>query len=100
MTNDAMRHVEELWPDPDLRDDALERLAARVAVQPDKATLTDAEKRVLEAVSHGLGGQGAADALGIGFETVKDRLKQARRALAAKDTTHAACEAIRQGLIQ
>jgi DNA-binding CsgD family transcriptional regulator len=103
--------LEHLWPDPDRRDSACMRALIRVAAQPERWTikaapmvprdsLTDAELRTLQAMSVGLSRYEAAEVLGVGLETVKDRLKVARRILAAKTTAHACCEALRQGLIR
>jgi DNA-binding CsgD family transcriptional regulator len=88
----------DLWPDEDRRDDALIRVG--VAVYGGERTgVTPAEVRVLQAVSVGLGYDGAADVLGVGVETVKTHLLHARRKLQAKNTTHAVAEALRQHLI-
>lgn len=77
------------------------RLLIRCAAQPEpREYLTPRETQVIEALSHGLDSEGAADLLGIGLETVKTLTRRARRALRAKNTTHACCEALRQGLIQ
>jgi DNA-binding NarL/FixJ family response regulator len=90
--------IEELWPDPDRRDDALLRCAIDVA-SDDHEALTPGQRKVLEAVSHGLGNQGAADALGLSIDSVKTQLQLASRSLAAKNATHACCIALRRGLI-
>lgn len=93
--------LEELWPDPDLRDDALLRCLVDVYTYEPSAPrpLSPMQVRVLEALSHGLGDSGSADVLGIDFETVKGYSKLARHKLRAKNTTHACCEALRRGLI-
>ena len=114
------------WPDPDKRNDALERVQAAVnqadriwplgyadmyptlREDPDAYTrrprkrveLDRRELRVLECLSHGMGRQGAADSLGLTLEMVKYSLLESRRVLRAKDVTHACCEALRQGLIR
>jgi DNA-binding NarL/FixJ family response regulator len=86
------------------------RLLIRTVAQPDRwvmgnvvrvprDTLTELERRTLEAMSRGLEREGAAELTGVSVEVVKDRLKVARRVLRAKNTTHACCEALRQGLI-
>lgn len=90
-----------MWPDADRRDDALLRLLARVDnTLPRRDSLAPMETRVLEALSHGLGYKGAAEVLGVGIETVKSDVVRARRALQAKDATHAVAIALRSGLIQ
>jgi DNA-binding NarL/FixJ family response regulator len=69
------------------------------AYEPPDA-LTPTQVRVLEALSRGLGDNGAADVLGVTTESVKTSSQLARRKLKAKNTTHACCEALRQGLIR
>jgi DNA-binding CsgD family transcriptional regulator len=90
-----------MWPDPDRREDALQRLAERVA-QPRRSgvRLTPHQVRCLQAASHGLQAHETAEAFGVGVESVKTHLKLARRALAAKTTTQAVAEALRQGLME
>lgn len=94
-----MGPLTDLWPDPDRREAALLRLADRLAKPDRELLLSSMDLRCLEGMSHGLGRKGTAQVLGIGEETVADHLTRARRTLQAKDTTHACCEAIRQGLI-
>lgn len=65
----------------------------------DAPMLSKREKEVLVALSHGLGRQGSADALGVDLETIKTHTTRARRKLRAKDTTHAVAIALRTGLI-
>ena len=77
------------------------RLLIRMAATPDyRENLTERECQVLTAMSYGMERKDAAALLGISLETVKTRLDHARRALRAKNTTHACCEALRRGLIQ
>lgn len=95
-----MIELEHLWPDPDRRDEALFRVAVAIGRAHERTHLTPMEVRVLEALSHGLGREGAAEVLGVTVETVKSWTLQARRVLRAKNTTHACCEALRQGLIR
>ncbi len=102
--------LDHLWPDPDRRDDALLRCLEDVyradeelvppvlLVDPDD--LTPEELRILGALSHGLGDRGAAHALGVTWDSVRHSSRSARRKLRAKNTTHACCEALRQGLIK
>jgi len=54
---------------------------------------------VLQAVSFGLDRNGVAAVYNLSPFTVTEQLKAARRALRAKNTTHAVAEALRQGLI-
>lgn len=61
--------------------------------------LTAREKEALTWISHGLGERETAELMGIKIETVKLTLKKARYRLRTKNTAHAACEAIRRGLI-
>lgn len=96
-----MDELEALWPDPARREDALERVTVRVGVGDLRRQELDRKDRdVLQAVSVGLTSIEAAEVLGVPHETVKDRLKACRRVLRAKTTTHACCEALRQGLIR
>lgn len=62
--------------------------------------LTPSEMKVLAAASYGLEATMIADLYEISFFTVKDHLKAARVKLRAKNTAHACCIAIRQGIIQ
>ncbi len=88
------------WSDPDRRDDALMRCLLRVVVQPEpRDTLTERELRALECMSRGLERTGTAAVLGVSTDRVAGMLTVARRVLRAKNTTHACCEALRQGLI-
>lgn len=95
-----MIDLEHLWPDPDRRDAALIALAremARRGVPSDE--LTASQQRALQVASFGLQERETADVLGLKVYTVRDVLKSGRRALRAKNTTHACCEALRRGLI-
>jgi DNA-binding NarL/FixJ family response regulator len=101
--------LEHLWPDPDRRDGAQARIARRMNGLhpfpergrhcPVKLEPSATELRVLQAMSYGLGRQGAADVCGVSLNTVMTQLQSARAKLRAKNTTHACCEALRQGLI-
>lgn len=62
--------------------------------------LTAGESRVLAAYSYGLDQGMIAAVFDISVWTVRDHLKAARVKLGAKTTGHAACVAIRKGLIQ
>ena len=106
--------LDRLWPDAARRDAALARIAERMAGRgepnlgpsrprppsADRHTLTPIERRVLEALSYGLGVQGTADALGLTYESVKSHAKVAARVLRAKNTVHACATALRQGVIR
>lgn len=61
--------------------------------------LTPTEARVLACVSRGMLASQTAEVLGVTVTSVAQHVKMARRKLQAKTTTHAACEAIRLGLI-
>jgi DNA-binding CsgD family transcriptional regulator len=103
------------WDDPDRRDDALDRIAAMVAVgkemsdeqleeffretQPKRLEPSPGELNALIYSSQGLSAKEIAGELGLSRETVRTQLLIARRKLAAKNTTHACCIAIRLGLI-
>jgi DNA-binding CsgD family transcriptional regulator len=62
-------------------------------------TLTRSEKECLRYMSVGLTREQTATALYLSVETVKSHLLTARYKLRAKNTTHACCLALRQGLI-
>lgn len=61
--------------------------------------ITAQEKRVIEAVSHGVGNKGAAQILGLSEETIKSHLKHASIKLKAKDGRHLVANAMRAGII-
>jgi DNA-binding NarL/FixJ family response regulator len=90
--------LEQLWPDPDRRDEALERLAGRIGRQPDEA-LTPEQARTLELLSHGVGVKGTAELTHYSISTIASHVRAARRILQAKDTTHAVANALRAGII-
>jgi len=64
-----------------------------------EVALTAREREVLTYLSRGLEHTMVADALCIGYETVRTHLRTARAKLRAKNSTEACCEAIRRGLI-
>ena len=66
---------------------------------PLPARLTPRELAVLRLVSNGAQGHEAAQALGIGHETIRTHLRSAQIKLGARNRVHAACEALRQNLI-
>jgi DNA-binding CsgD family transcriptional regulator len=96
--------IERLWPDPDRRDAALDRLRSRVvhdrARPNERIELNRRELGVLQALASGLSPAEAGVALGISHGTVKGYLKSARRMLGAKNTTQAVALAMRRGLIR
>lgn len=61
--------------------------------------VTVRELDVLRCYSRGLTADMVAETLGITIQTVKAHTRSARPKLAAKNTMHACCEAIRRGLI-
>lgn len=61
--------------------------------------LTDNQKLVLMYASRGLREQEIADVTCLTKRAVADRLRECRTKMAGKTTTHAACNAIREGLI-
>ena len=68
-------------------------------ILPLPVRLTPREIAVLRLVSNGAKGHEAAQALGIGEETIRSHLKKAQIKLGARNRAHAACEALRQNLI-
>lgn len=104
-----MDELRESWPDPDRRHYALLRLGRRIAAEkrpgiyeaePVPGELSATERAAIQAASHGLNADEAAEVLGLTFESLKHAQKYARRKLAAKNTTHAVAIALRRGLIQ
>lgn len=95
-----MDDLSELWPDPDRREAALYRVAGAVGDAEQRTVLYPPELSALQAASFGLDTNGIAHVLCKSPTTIGVQLKSARRALRAKNTTHACCEAIRQGLIR
>jgi DNA-binding NarL/FixJ family response regulator len=91
--------LEQLWPDPDRRDDALLRLLVDVYQAEPSVNLTPHETRIVEAFSHGMTERDAAAVLGLTFDSVHETAKLCRRKMLVKNMTHACCEALRQGLI-
>jgi DNA-binding CsgD family transcriptional regulator len=64
-----------------------------------RARLTSRELAVLRLVSAGGQTRDIAQALGLGEETIRSHLKKAEFKLGVRNRSHAACEALRQGLI-
>ncbi len=92
--------IYELWPDPDRRDAALIALAERVYRTEPRGELHPEEIRTVQALSVGLEERGAAEVLGVPWQTVHERMRRVRSILGAKNTTQACCEALRRGLIR
>lgn len=98
--------VDRLMPDPDRRDDALERIQATIdladRIWPTHVLphLTPGQTRVVEALSHGLGYSGAAEVLGMSEHTVQTHVKRAMRSMRAKNQAHLVAEALRHGMIR
>ncbi len=88
------------WTDADRREAALDRVIDKMGrvVGPD--SLTEGELRIVRAISYGLGDQGTADLYGIGYETVRSHVVNARRKVAAKNVAHLVAIALREGLIE
>jgi DNA-binding CsgD family transcriptional regulator len=63
------------------------------------ARLTSRELAVLRLMSTGRQTRDVAQALGLGEETIRSHLKKAEAKLGVHNRTHAACEALRHGLI-
>ena len=76
-----------------------DRLLDDMAAHPDGLNLSRREIDVLKCASRGLWGPMIAECLGISAHTVATHERNARLKLNAKNTTQAACNAIRQGLI-
>lgn len=100
-----MIELTRLWPDDDKRDDALVRCLVDVyraegKPPPPYRLLSPQQLRAIECASRGLDSDAAGVLLGITGATVREHWKYARRKLRAKNTTHACCEALRQGLIR
>lgn len=98
------------WVDPLRREEALYRLARALGkrslediyVDGKKLSteeLTEAEIRIVNALSHGVGQQGVADILGLSIFTVKTHLKRIKAKLGAKDSIHVVAKALREGII-
>ena len=107
------------WSDPDRREAALERVLlrtegyatinrgkgqrraylVRLVEAPFRAEPTPGELRVIEAISHGLTTEQAAELLGVSAHTVKSQLKRAAPRMAAKNTLHLVALCLRRGLI-
>ena len=95
------------WDDPDRADDAFYRLSKDLSGVPvnlrlvdgPRRPISDAERRVVQAIASGLTESEAAEALGLSPYTVSDHMKRVRRVLRAKTSTQACVIALRKGLI-
>lgn len=92
--------LEKEWGDKDKTAAALARIEAVIYSYQAPQDLTQMEKKVLTCFSYGLRYSEAAEVLGCGLETVKTHVRLINRKLAAKNTTHACCIALRQGWIK
>ncbi len=61
--------------------------------------LSDRERQVIDAVSHGMTNTMIAEHLGLALETVKTHTQNVQAKLKAKNRTHSACTALREGII-
>jgi DNA-binding CsgD family transcriptional regulator len=61
--------------------------------------LTPSELRTLSAIAGGLNRQQAADAIGVGLETIKSQLKRAVRKLDCQTVAQATARAVALGLV-
>lgn len=90
-------------PDEDRRDDALLRIGAVVAHADDiwqtAGTLTTRQREILSLLSEGLTYEEAATELGVGVESVKGHMRDARQRLGVKSSLHCVTEAMRRGLL-
>ena len=84
------------WSDPDRRDAALERVAARL-MRPEP--LSRMEAACLYLASYGRNEADTAVTLCVSENTVKRHLEHARIKLLARNTTHAVAIAFRAKLI-
>jgi DNA-binding NarL/FixJ family response regulator len=102
-----MADTDSDWPDrllhdlarAPLLDDSLELVPKHYATVS-RNELSERELQILHCASIGLTTEHIADLLFLAQTTVKDHLKRARYVLRAKNTTHACCLAIRQGLFE
>ncbi len=109
-----MSELELIWPDPDRREAALQRISeatvGRHRNNGKHAALnrrrrgpshrpSPHELRLVTARSYGLGLRGTADALGMNYESVKSSLRLARQRVGAKDTSHLVAICLRRGWI-
>src|SRR5262245_17049467 len=86
------------WTDPDRRDAAIDRLVDDLSAK--KETLSEVERRTVLYLSYGLGERGAAEMLGVSYETARTHTQHARRKLCAKNIAHLVALALRQKLIE
>lgn len=93
--DDRMATLPE-WSDPDRRDAALARIAARLR-EPD--TLSRSELAVVFLLSHGVPNEKACEMLHVSPNTWKRHAEHVRWKLAAHTTPHAVATALRLGMI-
>lgn len=80
-------------------EEAYAHLAALLPERLATVELSASETQALTLASHGLEGTEAAEASGRTLNSIRDSLKDARRKLAGKNTTHAVAIAVRARLI-
>ena len=103
-----MADTDSDWPDKLLHDLARAPLTDEPTVNAMLSTypaamredLSDRELEVLRYASHGLEATHTAELLFLSPHTVRSHLKTARFRLKAKNTAHACCLALRQGLFE
>jgi DNA-binding NarL/FixJ family response regulator len=102
-----MADTDSDWPDRLLHDLAQAPLVeegvlkfAHHYTQATREDLTDREVEILRYASVGLNADHIGSLLHLAEETVKKHLRACRFRLGAKNTTHACCLAIRQGLFE
>ena len=86
------------WTDPERRDQALERLAARIN-DYDRTKVSPLEARALQGAAVGLSMEMIAEVYGVAYDTIHTQIESAKKKLGAKNLTHAVTLAMRQGLI-
>lgn len=62
--------------------------------------LSPMERKILEHLAEGMSNQEIADALGIGFETVRERAFGIRARLGARNAAHAVALGFRAGILR
>ena len=101
----AIQHPDATVPDHILAAANFAALRLEQLAGPDagrigsRARLTSRELAVLHLASTGRQTHDTAQALGLGEETVRSHLRKAQVKLGVRNRTHAACEALRKGLI-
>lgn len=84
------------WTDPDRREEAIDRLLARLEIEE---PLSPTEVKITAALSHGMGEKGAAEIYGVSYQTVRTHSQRARRKMRAKNNVHLVAICLRRGVI-